>query len=954
MSTNPNPQLVINNNSPNFDQPNTDNLIPNSQNQINQINTTQLAENTQDTSTEEQQKKKKRFNISQLNRPEIETETKKKTITLIKPKPKTVIKPKTKFTIKAKKKTKTKRKKSPNKRTKTKRRLIINISQQIKNLVIEERKKFQIKENEIEDLNQSPTIRDLLEEFLKTQEKPLIEQQNQIPLQAPGEFVQWIYNLFDLFLEKYLLYNVEKDTYNEMKKITLKSFTNIFGIEHLCRFLITLNYIFTTEFDSPIPKGVTAFGILVKRRHSLEYLKHLLEINNKENVKLLKKCKFPIIHYCSRHSDITYLKFLHSYGFDFEKRDKNNLTALMYGCSKGTKSKLFIEYLLDNGADVNAHSTYKGTPLIILSSRTSDLNLLKKFIERGAKVIVECEGNQENQENIENKYQKKKINIFLQTCKQNNVSVEVLDYCYSLIKENKKINQNQIFYQSALYLVLSNGNLKALKQLVLWGLDLLSINNKKDNVLFRSIRANVELELIEYLIDEIGFGVDGCYGEYSYAIIQKAIAERVGIQIIKYLLSKGSKVNVDFDLYSEYLSYSIKKNVGYSILLDYIYGFYQYEIRDINMKKTTLNEKETEMEIKKKNDEKVDLLIQLLKSGFNFHFAKFYKINHPLNQYFLLNFELLENSFKIILDSGFNPWFHIFKKMNLFEFTKEIYFKKIHKYIIYYFSIVQDFHELLIRKENTDLVIISSDDYEIPVHSFIVKIRLINDNITIEKICKVLKNENKTDIMQFLLWVYGGYANHTNHTINDKIWEIVKKIGFTKELFRKKNGRKGLLFDLQQIYENKHLIDFKIIVNIDGAVNEEQNKIDEIKGGEEKGKKKGNSDGNGKKLIELPVHKLILQARSGLFRGLFLNISDQSSIHDYTCKSPKAIEILLNFLYTEKIMGIYDEEILLELFDAIDYYQLSETSSLNSQISKAQTRINEEMNPFYNQSIEKN
>ncbi|KAJ3444958.1 hypothetical protein M0812_10820 [Anaeramoeba flamelloides] len=75
-----------------------------------------------------------------------------------------------------------------------------------------------------------------------------------MPLQAPEEFIQWIYNLFDLFLEKYLLYNSEKDTYNEMKKITLKSFTNIFGIEHLCRFLITLDYIFTTEFDSPIPK----------------------------------------------------------------------------------------------------------------------------------------------------------------------------------------------------------------------------------------------------------------------------------------------------------------------------------------------------------------------------------------------------------------------------------------------------------------------------------------------------------------------------------------------------------------------------------------------------------------------------------------------------------------------------------------------------------------------------
>ncbi|KAJ3439309.1 erad-associated e3 ubiquitin-protein ligase component-related [Anaeramoeba flamelloides] len=95
-------------------------------------------------------------------------------------------------------------------------------------------------------------------------------------------------------------------------------------------------------------------------------------------------------------------------------------------------------------------------------------------------------------------------------------------------------------------------------------------------------------------------------------------------------------------------------------------------------------------------------------------------------------------------------------------------------------------------------------------------------------------------------------------------------------------------------------------------------------------------------IIKIPVHQLILQARSNIFRGMFLNINDhKGQVGDYTGKSYKTLQILIKFLYYD---SIFNEEmngkIVEELQDAVDYYQLNENSYLLYQLNELQNNKN--------------
>ncbi|KAJ3436095.1 btk-binding protein-related [Anaeramoeba flamelloides] len=88
---------------------------------------------------------------------------------------------------------------------------------------------------------------------------------------------------------------------------------------------------------------------------------------------------------------------------------------------------------------------------------------------------------------------------------------------------------------------------------------------------------------------------------------------------------------------------------------------------------------------------------------------------------------------------------------------------------------------------------------------------------------------------------------------------------------------------------------------------------------------------------EIPVHKIILLTRSGLFREMFENITEESkSVKDYSGKSIESIEILIKYFYTEKIELTADHDPLLiieELEDSIEYYQLNENSNILIQLN---------------------
>ncbi|KAJ5079420.1 speckle-type poz protein [Anaeramoeba ignava] len=128
--------------------------------------------------------------------------------------------------------------------------------------------------------------------------------------------------------------------------------------------------------------------------------------------------------------------------------------------------------------------------------------------------------------------------------------------------------------------------------------------------------------------------------------------------------------------------------------------------------------------------------------------------------------------------------------------------------------------------------------------------------------------------------------------------EFFKEIGFDSKWINEKKGRKGILRDLQQLYQQETTKDFTIIC-------------------EEK---------------EIKVHKLILIMRSELFKGMFqLNVQDSSNqVHDYSQKSFQTINQLIYFLYHDKFSETQlRKEIKGELKDAKDYYQLNPHSIID-------------------------
>ncbi|KAJ6241449.1 ada2a-containing complex component 3 [Anaeramoeba flamelloides] len=215
--------------------------------------------------------------------------------------------------------------------------------------------------------------------------------------------------------------------------------------------------------------------------------------------------------------------------------------------------------------------------------------------------------------------------------------------------------------------------------------------------------------------------------------------------------------------------------------------------------------------------------------------------------------------------------------------------EKIQKYIMMYSSLFEDFQRLFKRVELTDYQING-----IKIHRLWVELRM---EMSCEELETLLKNFNKKQTTLFFKWVYTGLDDPENSIIN-----LVQRIGISRKQFKSKSNRIGLVRDLEKLSHHEESKDFSIFV-------------------EQK---------------EIKVHRLILQARSELFRGMFISIKDKStSVKDYTGKTYNSFYLLLKFLYTDKIPNNLIEnstKILQELDDAINYYQLNQYSVLSDEL----------------------
>ncbi|KAJ5073801.1 pep-cterm sorting domain-containing protein [Anaeramoeba ignava] len=118
----------------------------------------------------------------------------------------------------------------------------------------------------------------------------------------------------------------------------------------------------------------------------------------------------------------------------------------------------------------------------------------------------------------------------------------------------------------------------------------------------------------------------------------------------------------------------------------------------------------------------------------------------------------------------------------------------------------------------------------------------------------------------------------------------------------KTTPKERIISDLISLYSNEESKDFSIISN------------------------------EGKKI---KAHKFILAARSELFRGMFLTVTEDSTneVKDYTGKSTKALETIIKFLYYDEIEKGLEMNIYEELEEAEEFFQFSEYSLFKQKLN---------------------
>ncbi|KAJ3442524.1 hypothetical protein M0812_12261 [Anaeramoeba flamelloides] len=213
-----------------------------------------------------------------------------------------------------------------------------------------------------------------------------------------------------------------------------------------------------------------------------------------------------------------------------------------------------------------------------------------------------------------------------------------------------------------------------------------------------------------------------------------------------------------------------------------------------------------------------------------------------------------------------------------------------------------DFAVLLKEKKFSDYEL---KNFNIKIHKSFVECRL--NKMPIEEIEQVLNLFNdKKKINTFLEWVYSGIIG--SYVV---VKEVCEKLGITNF------ANKSFSDDLLLLYNDEDSKNFNLLVKMD------EDEIDSDDLDEE------NIEDS---FLEIPVHKYILYARSGLFREMFDQIQEKAnSVTDYSGKTIESLELLVKYFYTSNIEMTADYDPVLiadELSDAVDYYQLNEYCNL--------------------------
>ncbi|KAJ6238443.1 ras [Anaeramoeba flamelloides] len=209
-------------------------------------------------------------------------------------------------------------------------------------------------------------------------------------------------------------------------------------------------------------------------------------------------------------------------------------------------------------------------------------------------------------------------------------------------------------------------------------------------------------------------------------------------------------------------------------------------------------------------------------------------------------------------------------------------------------DIVEDFKMLFLRQELTDCVFTTKSGKKVKAHRLILESRL--SPCTLHEIRELLLDVSHYSAVHFLKWVYTGYVHASKVSL---ITTMCQKLSLE---FKDLSGVSSILKNLYNLYYENSSKDFTIKV--------ESKRI--------------------------KTHKLILVARSELFRGFFLSTDKSTkSVKDYSRNSIDTMKSLIRFFYTNTWDLKNKKNFQKEIENSIEYFQLNMNSSLSSQLSSS-------------------
>ncbi|KAJ3423476.1 pep-cterm sorting domain-containing protein [Anaeramoeba flamelloides] len=224
-------------------------------------------------------------------------------------------------------------------------------------------------------------------------------------------------------------------------------------------------------------------------------------------------------------------------------------------------------------------------------------------------------------------------------------------------------------------------------------------------------------------------------------------------------------------------------------------------------------------------------------------------------------------------------------------------------------SLVEDFSNLYQMEMEKDLQLKSADSKFLSVHKVLLSAR-IGDHADM---LKEIASSFPFDVLEtFIKWVYSGKIDSEHKS---KIEDLIQEIGISTQFFAKKSGYHALVKDLEALYKDETSKDF--LINLKENVDQEEEEEEEE---------------NTEEIVPLKIHKIVLLARSNLFRKMFQTVKEKSaSVNDLGPFSIENREALFQFFYTDRLdltADIIIEDLKVDLTQAMDYYQLNPNSKL--------------------------